>query len=441
MTRGRAVWPKGSTHSLRRFRQDALLRNSLYLTLNTAMVGAVGFVFWLINSHLYSPVEIGTATTLISAASLISYVSLFGFNTTFIRFLPTSQDPNSEMNTGLLIVFGTAALVATAFVLLVPSMAPKLMFVRDSLGFTLGFVVMTAFWAVNLVTDSVFIAYRKAQYNILCDGFILGAVKLTVPFVAVSLGAFGIFTSSGLSVTVGVAASVYFMVKIADYRPRPALSQAVLRRTWQYSAANYVANLLALAPLFVIQLILLNVQGPRQAGYFFIAFQVTSLLYAVGYALSQSLFAEGSRADANLPALVRRSVKVLVLISVPTALLVAAAGRWLLLPFGQSYSLNAGVTMAVLALSAPSVGFFAVAATVLRIAKLLRVIIVANAIYAAVIVTLTILFASRGLPWVALAWLVGNTVAGAVAAAYAVVWLRDTPIHQPEAAVRRVQPR
>lgn len=415
------------SRALRRLSQDTLLRNSLYLTLNTATIAFVGFLFWLINSRLFSANEIGAATTLISAAALISYVSLFGFNTTFVRFLPTSRDRNAEMNTGILIVFGTALVVATAFVLLIPVIAPGLDFVRNSLGFTLGYVALTSFWAVNLVTDSVFIARRRAQYNIVVDGFIQGAIKLALPFLLVGLGAFGIFTASGLAATVAVAASVFFMIRIADYRPRLSLSLAVLRRTWEYSAANYVANLLNLAPLCVIQVVLLDARGPRQAGYYFIAYQVASLLFAVAFAMSQSLLAEGSRPGADLPALVRRSAKALALICVPCAFLMAATARWLMMPFGQTYSHHGAVSLAVLVLSAPSVAFCSVATTVLRITNQLRAVVVTNAVYAAVIISLTLLFVGHGLPWVALAWLVGNTLAGVLAAGYAFGRLRRTP--------------
>lgn len=413
-----------SANALHRLRNDQLLRNSFNLTLNSGAIALVGFAFWLLNSRLFTAGQIGTATTLISGAALISYVSLLGFNTTFIRFLPASQQRDPEINTGLLIVFATALIAAALYVLLVPSIAPQLAFIRGSFGFAAGFVVLTALWAVNLVTDSVFIAFRKTQYNLLVDGIIQGAVKLALPALMVGLGAFGIFMSSGLAVAVAAVASIVLMMRTVGYRPRLSVSLAALRRTWDYSAANYAASLLNLCPVLIIPLIVLNVRGPRQAGFYFIAFQVASLLYSSGYAVSASFFAESSYEGSHLPSLLRRSAKVLALVCLPPSVLVAVAGHWLLLLFGHAYSANATWALAVLALSAPSVVLSSAAMTVLKITRQLGAVVAANAVYAVIIVGLTLLGARHGLQWVAFAWLLGNTTAGVLAAGFAAAHLR-----------------
>jgi O-antigen/teichoic acid export membrane protein len=418
------VTGKRITPALRALASDHLIRNSAFLTMNTVVMSGAGFAFWLINSHLFSAGQIGTATTLISGASIISYFSLFGFNTTFVRFLPTSRNRDAEMNTGLVVVFCAALVIATAYVLLVPSIVPRLTLVRGSPGLAIGFVALTAFSAVNLVTDSVFIALRKAQYNVVCDGIIQGAVKLSLPILLVELGAFGIFLASGLASTVAVVASIIFMVRVFGYRPRVALSRAVLRQSRTYSAANYVANLLSLSTVFVIPLTILSLRGPRQAGFYFIAYQIASLLFALGYAMSSSLFAEGSRAGAHVPSLLRRSAKTLALVCVPCSVLVAASGHWLLLLFGPQYSANATLTLAILAMSAPSVAFCSAATTVLRINKQLREVVLTNAVFAVAIIGLTALGAKHGIEWVALGWLLGNTTAGILATAFAAVHTR-----------------
>ncbi len=412
---------------MRLLARDALLRSSFYLTLNSATVAAVGFVFWLLNSRLFTAEEIGRATVLISGASLITYVSLVGFNITFVRFLPASRHRNHEINTGLLIVFATALAAATLYVVLIPSIVPRLAFLRESFGLSAAFVVLTAFWAVNLVTDSVFIAFRKAQFNLLVDGAVQGAVKLALPALMVGFGAFGIFMSSGIAAVVAVIASIILMMRTVGYRPRLLLSPKVLRRTWEYSAANYVANLLTVGSLLVIPLIVLEVRGSRQTAFYYIAFQLASLLFSAGYAVSASLLAEGSHEGSLLPSLMRRSAKVLVLVCVPSSILVAAAGHWLLLLFGHDYTANATLALAVLALSTPFVALFSAATTVLRITKQLRALVATNAVFAAVVVGLTLAAAKHGLQWVAVGWLLGNMVAGALASGLAAAHLRASP--------------
>jgi O-antigen/teichoic acid export membrane protein len=401
-----------------------LLRNSFYLALNAGTMAAVGFVFWLLNSHLYTAAQIGTATTLLSGASIISIVSLVGFNSTFVRFLPASRHRDEEINTGLLIVFATALIAATLYALFIPTIAPRLALIRGSFGFAAGFIVLTAFWGVNLVTDSVFIAFRKAQYNVLVDGIIQGAVKLALPVLLVGLGAYGMFLASGLAAAAAVVASIVFMFWTVGYRPKLSLSLDVLRRTWDYSAANYAANLLLLCPAAVIPLIVLDVRGPGQAGFYFIAFQVASLLFHVGYAVSASFFAEGSYEGSDLPALLRRSVRLIALVCVPCGVFVAATAHWLLLLFGRPYSANGTSTLAILALSTPLVAWCSTAMTLLRITKQLGAVIVASAVYAIATVGLALLGVGHGLQWVAVAWLLGNAAAGLLAAVLAAWHLR-----------------
>src|ERR1019366_5408175 len=93
------------------FLNDNLFRNSIYLMLNTAIQAAFGFFFWLIATHIFTPADIGVGTTLISAMMLISFVSLLGFNSTFVRILPNSNNRNNEINTGSILVISAAAII------------------------------------------------------------------------------------------------------------------------------------------------------------------------------------------------------------------------------------------------------------------------------------------------------------------------------------------
>lgn len=410
----------------RRLARDALLRNSFFLALNAGTMAAVAFVFWLVNSHLFTVGQIGTATTLLSGASIIAIFSLVGFNSTFIRFLPDSRQRDDEINTGLLIVFVTALIGATLYVLLIPVIAPRLELVRASFGFAAGFIVLTAFWGVNLVTDSVFIAFRKAQYNVLVDGVIQGAVKLALPALLIGLGAYAMFLASGLAAAAAVVASIVFMFRTVSYRPRLSVSLEVLRRTWNYSAANYAANLLLLCPAAVIPLVILDVRGAREAGFFFMAFQVANLLFQLGFAVAASFFAEGSYEGSDLPVLLRRTVRLIALVCVPCSVFVALTAHWILLVFGQAYSANGTSALVILALSAPVVALCWTAMTVLRITKQLAAVVVVSAVYAVAIVGLALLGVRQGLQWVAVAWLAGNVAGGLLASWLAAVHYRDS---------------
>src|SRR6478736_4414991 len=63
-------------------RRDKIVRNSLLLMIASGLMGVFGFVFWLVVARLYSPAQVGAASSLISAVNLIAYLSLVGLDVT-----------------------------------------------------------------------------------------------------------------------------------------------------------------------------------------------------------------------------------------------------------------------------------------------------------------------------------------------------------------------
>lgn len=393
---------------------DPLLVNSAYIMGSTATMGVLGFLFWVLNARLFSASQIGVATALISASSMISYLSLLGFNSTFVRFLPTSRHRDAEISTGLCFVTGGALALSLAYIAVLPTVAPELGFVRASAPYAAGFVLLTVATALNLVTDSVFIAYRAAKYNLLVDGVIQGAAKLASPLALVGMGAYGMVAASGIATALAVGFSILLMVKVFDYKPRTTLSMGVIRRVWSYSAANYFANVLNIVPILVIPLVIIGRRGPADAAYYFVAFQIANLLYAVSHAVSQSLFAEGSYGEMSFGGLARRSAVSQAVIMVPAAVALCVFAPVVLSLFGGGYRANGASALVVLAISAPAVAFNTWTSTLLRLSGQLGALIWSNLVYFAAICGLAVAWADLTLSWVAAAWLIGNLMSGAV---------------------------
>lgn len=411
-------------------RRDPLMQNSFFIMASTTVMALLGFGFWVLCARLFSPAQIGVATALISATSLISYVSLLGFNSTFIRFLPASADRDAEINTGLILIFGAALLAGAAYILGVPSFVPALRFVRSSPGYTAGFVALTAFAAVNLATDSVFIAYRAARYNLLVDGVIQGGVKLAAPLLLVGLGAFGIFAATGVAAAVAVGASIVFMVRPFGYRPHLSVDRAVVRHVRSFSAANYLANLLNLGPIFLLPLIVLDRLGQAANGYYYVAFSMGNLLNAVAYAVSQSLFAEGSYEGSDLRRLVVRSARLQAAVMLPASATLALGAAFLLSVFGHAYRQHAEFALILFAVAAPGVALNNWTSALLRLTRQLRALVWSNILYVVTVAGLALLWAPRGIGWIAGAWLAGNLASGAAGGAALLARRRPTKSRQ-----------
>lgn len=389
---------------------ETLLRNSVYLMLSTGTMSVLGFVFWLIVAHVYRPAEIGIASTLISSMNFIKYFSLFGFDSTFIRFLAKSKKQSEHIDTGVVISAATAVTASAGYVLLAPHFAPRLGVLHQNALMGVSFVVFCACAAINLLTDSMFVAYRSAGYNLLVDGFISSSVQLALPLALISLGTFGIFAAQGVAGALAMLCSIFLLIKRFRYRPTFKINHTVLREVRRYSLQNYVASLLNTVPFIIIPLIVLNRLGAAPAARYYLAFTMANLLFTVMYAVSQSLFAEGSHDDENLFMLARRAAKLLAALIVPAATVFVIVGPYVLKAFGSTYSQHAHQILLVLAASAPMLATLSIGGAIMRITKRTRALIGINAFYAISVCGLTALWVSRGLVWVAGAWLAGQTL-------------------------------
>lgn len=379
--------------------------------LSTAIMAVLGFLFWLISAHLFTPDDIGVATTLISAMNLISYIGLLGFNSTFVRVLPNSKQRSEEINTGLLLAAGAAIAIAAVYVLLIPIIAPSLGIVRDNWLYAAGFIFMVALACVNLLTDSMFIAFRAAKFNLLIDGVIMSGIKLLLPLLFVSLGAYGLFAASGSAAVIALVLSVFFLITRFGYRPRLSINTRIVRQVMRYSFSNYIANLLNIAPTLILPMIIINQLGTASAGYYYLASMIATLLYTAAYAVSQSLFAEGSYADKGLGVLLRRSTTVMAIIMIPGALAIYFGAPLLLRIYGQDYAEQAAPLLQILALSAPMVAIYTIANVIQRIAKQNYGLVIVNLVFVVSVTVLTGYWAHNGLVWVGYAWLAGQTCA------------------------------
>jgi len=397
------------------FQSDNLFRNSVYLMLTTGVMGVFGFFFWIICTKIFTPEEIGIGTTLISTMSMISYISLLGFNSTFIHFLPTSPNRNTEINTGSILVMCTAALIATLYTILVPYITPKLGVIHENIWYAIGFVIMVTLTSVNSLTDSIFVAYRSTQYSLWTSGVILSITKLGLPFLFVGIGAYGVFASSGLAASVGMIASIFFLVRNFNYKPGFKIDLATLRKVFHYSFTNYISNLLGITPSLILPIIVINHLGASAAGYYYLAFMIINLLYTVSASVSQSLFAEGSYGENTLRALIKRSAIFLTSIMVPVGIILAFLGPLVLSFFGKSYGDGGAGVIILLAIGSPAVAAFSLGVTLLKIRHQMYSLIIINSIYAITIIGLTLQWVDKGLEWVAIAWTVGNLLAATLA--------------------------
>jgi len=298
-----------------------------------------------------------------------------------------------------------------------PGVAPRLAFVAHSPAMAAGFVLFTAATAVNILTDAVFIASRKAGLCALTDGGVGGVVKIVFGLALVGTGAFGLFSASvgGLA----AAALVSIVLIMTKLRLRPSLRRPfqALKPLLKFSGANYLATSINLLPSVVVPVVVLDRLGARPAGYYFVAFQIASLLYAAIYAVESAFFAEGSQPGADWRAVRRRSRRLAVALFLPGGVLLTATAHWVMLVFGRGYSLNGTGCLELLALAVFPMAMANWAWTVLRLQGRLLPLVASTAVNSVGICVAAWILAPHGLTALAAAWPIGATLATAVATA------------------------
>lgn len=422
--------------TLRRLRADHLVRNSLYLMLNFAVQGALGFGFWVIMARIYSTEDVGIASSLISATALIAYFALLGLNSTLVRYLPTARQSGALITAALLLVGGCGALIGLVYLLLTPVLAPRLAFVEGDPAFAVGFVLLAAATAVNMLTDSVFIARRKSGFCALTDGAIGGLSKILLGVLLVGTGAYGLFSASVGGLAVAAIASIVMMLAVLQWRPSLREPFRALRPLLKFSGANYAANAMNILPSIAVPLIILDRLGARPAAYYYIAFQMASLLYAAVYSVEQAFLAEGSQAEADWREVRRRSWRVGVVLLMPAGIVVAVASHWILLAFGPAYSKYGTGSLELLAVAVIPIAICNWSWTVLRLLNRLRALVLCTTVWASGVCALAWVLAPRGLTALTVAWPVGCSIGAVVS-----LVVSATPSKVPARHRRRTQGR
>jgi len=395
-----------------------IMESSLFLMGSTGLTAGLGFLFWILVDHSYTPQRVGLATSLINAISLISYLSLFGLNSVLIRFQAKGAARNSQVTRSLLISCGGGLVFGNGFLVLLPWLSPQLEFIRANPWYALLFVAFCGFAAVNLLTDSVFMAARLPQYNMLVDGVIQSLSKLAMPIFLVTFGTVGIVASTGIGYAAAVIASLIAMAWRLGYRVDWRTPGTLLREHARYSLANYGSSLLNLIPQLALPMIALQKLGGEVEAYYFMAFQVANILYAASHSIGDATFSEASHDVSRLAECLKRSARLNLIILVPAVTAVALGSGLLLRLFGATYAEHGQGLLVLLAFGAIAVALNNWSSNALRVAGRIRPLVASNVIYAVVAVGVAEAAATRGVLWIGWAWVGGNLLSGLIAVAY-----------------------
>ena len=378
----------------------------------------------MVVARFYTPYEVGVGSAIISAVHFLALLGTLGLDVAIVRFLPKEQKPTEMINACLTLTGIVALIIGGIFLATLGLWSPKLIFVRERPVFALAFLVFTFGWTLSGVIGSVFIAKRRADFN-LAKNTIISLLKIPLPILMVLFfHAFGIVSSWGVATGIAVIVCLFFFLPRVQqsYKPVPNLNLNIVKKIWKYSIGNYFVSILAATPSFILPIIIVKILSGEQNAYFYVAWTIASLLFSIPFAASQSLFAEGSHFEDKLRINANKAIRFALVLLVPATILVVVLGKWLLLLFGSSYSSNGLTLLWILGSSSIFVGINSVYYTILLVRHRIRELLVLRGLIAvAVLVASALIMPAMGIVGIGYAWL-GAQASVSMYVALAIRW-------------------
>ena len=394
----------------KRLTKDSLYKNSFLIMLASISASAFGFIFWILAAKLYPKEDVGVAIALISSQSLLILFSRFGLDQSIIRFFP-KKDKGKVFNTSAIITTLFAVLFGAVFIIGIDIWSPELSMIRRCVFL---YLLVLAVNSITSLAGISFIALRKAKYYFFQS--LLAGSRIAFLFPLVFFGALGIFSSVGISFILALVFSLFLLVKSGI--KSTGIDKKFLNDAFHFSAGNYIAGLLIIAPNQILPIMVLNVLGTREAAHYYIAFMIASLLFTIPNAISTSLFVEGSHGEA-LKKTTLKSIFAIFSLLTPAVIILYFFGEFILKLIGKDYVASVLNVLKVMTLSSFFVAVCRIYFSIKRVQKDIKGLILLSALIFALLLGLAYTFMLKfGIVGVGYAWIVsyglGSLIVGAM---------------------------
>ena len=347
---------------IRQFK-DPLYKNSFFIILTSLSNAGFGFFFWMLAAKLYPKEDVGIATALISSMGLLILLTRFGLDVAIIRFFPDKDKSSIFSTTALITTFFTVVL-GLIFIIGIDIWSPGLRILNSVQNTALYILFIVASSLVTLTSVS-FTAVRRAEYGFI-QSLMVGS-RVLILFPLVFLGAMGIYGAVGASFLLAGAVSLILLAR-SGVKLSFKIDRKYLNEAFHFSAGNFIAGLLMTAPAQILPLMVLNVLGAQETAHYYIAFAITSLLFTIPNALSTSLFVEGSHGEGLKKGTIK-SLRAIILLMIPAALILYFAGGWLLGLIGKDYAASGLELLRIMVVSSFFMAISSIYMTIKKVQK------------------------------------------------------------------------
>lgn len=220
-----------SRERFKSFFSVSLYRNAIYVVSGRLIVGAIGFVFWILAARLYTTEQVGLASAVIAIAGFLVTLSSLGLEYGLVRFIPASgKNHNALVNSAFTVGGLTAIVVSLVFLAGLNVWSPSLVFLRQNPFYIVIFVALAVTWLFYILLHNVYVAHQRAELRVLIE-IIQGVVKLVLLVsLATFLYIFGVLVSWATGFAVAAIAGLFILLPRLQkgYRPSFTIHKKVI---------------------------------------------------------------------------------------------------------------------------------------------------------------------------------------------------------------------
>jgi O-antigen/teichoic acid export membrane protein len=317
-------------------------RGAVYLYIENISSMLFGYAFWFILSRLTTPETVGISSSLITSAAIFGSIASIGVPLGAQRFLgkifleQRFEDALVYTKSSFLIV--SVGLVASGLVILI---SRNTLFSSFSLILVNATLVLIVTSTISVLLRSIIIASLDTK-KILLASIISSAVKLVAVIILLSFGTGEIgvlvaFTTTPLLTSILLTSDLRMLLKQASIKTMVKFTysfKALLRA----SVASWIPLSIETVGAQLGTIVVLGVQGPSQAGFYFIAFQISMGIFSVIWALEGTTYPALSAKSKGRKRFVWRTIKICLVILLPISFAVIFYSKNITELFGTGYS-------------------------------------------------------------------------------------------------------
>lgn len=304
----------------------------------------LGFAYWIIAARLFSTYAVGVAGAMVSAATLFSGLGQLNLSGMLMRFLPGAGAKSRRL---VWVTYGFAAgasaLLAAACLLGIRHWAsPHSPLRLDTMQSAL-FIGSVAATAIFVIQDSVLIGVRQALW-IPAENGSFGVAKIVLLFVFAPLGtAFAVFGAwmIPLTLTIPVISAVLFLrfLPHPDQPGRPLpFGRRARSKMIRFAAGDAFGGLFTQAWTYLPPVIITALLGAPVNALYYISFLFSSTIDQIAANYASPLTVEGAHAPAEIPALIRATLRRIYTVVLPVVTVLVIGCPELIRAFGGKYA-------------------------------------------------------------------------------------------------------